>query len=196
LPADGGDDGDGGRAGGVVRDADWRAYRRTLEWRCRWVEVRMAELREQERRYARLDAKLRAREAAAAEAAAAPQQPGAEGEQARRPQSAAMALWRAKTREKRQLTHPIAARSRRRSSPRCARTRACTTAAGASGARRATRPPWPRFWRRCGSSPRRLCFCRPRLQAKTAAATATWRPQRSSTPPQPCTAASMSCFQA
>jgi hypothetical protein len=39
-----------------VRDVSWRTYRRALEWRCRWVELRMSELRDQEARYMRLEA--------------------------------------------------------------------------------------------------------------------------------------------
>lgn len=42
----------------AVRDGHWREYRRELNWRCRWVELRMHELREQERRYAALERKL------------------------------------------------------------------------------------------------------------------------------------------
>lgn len=42
----------------AVRDAHWREYRRELNWRCRWVELRVHELREQERRYAALERKL------------------------------------------------------------------------------------------------------------------------------------------
>jgi hypothetical protein len=54
--AAGGAGGDGGKPGGLVRDVSWRNYRRALEWRCRWVELRMSELRDQEARYARLEA--------------------------------------------------------------------------------------------------------------------------------------------
>ena len=47
------------RAGApILRDAQWRSYRRSVEWRCRWAELRMAELRERERRYAALEASL------------------------------------------------------------------------------------------------------------------------------------------
>ncbi len=32
-------------------DADWKLYRRGIEWRCRWLELRMQELQSQASRY-------------------------------------------------------------------------------------------------------------------------------------------------
>lgn len=46
-----------------VRDTAWRTYRRSLEWRCRWVELRLRELKAQEAHYAALEARLLARQA-------------------------------------------------------------------------------------------------------------------------------------
>jgi hypothetical protein len=46
-----------------VRDPAWRTYRRSLEWRCRWVELRLRELKAQETHYAALEARLLARQA-------------------------------------------------------------------------------------------------------------------------------------
>jgi len=71
-----------------LRDVAWRNYRRTLEWRCRWVELRMAELAEQEAHYADLEARLLAAEAAGPSAAAdgaAAAADAAPGEPARSP---------------------------------------------------------------------------------------------------------------
>jgi hypothetical protein len=40
-------------------DADWKSYRRGIEWRCRWLEVRMQELQLQAIRYDRILEELR-----------------------------------------------------------------------------------------------------------------------------------------
>ncbi len=65
----------------AVRDVAWRNSRRTLEWRCRWVELRMRELRSQEAHYQALEARLlqrkRLRDEQPTQEAAAP---SAEGE--------------------------------------------------------------------------------------------------------------------
>ena len=46
-----------------VRDQAWRTYRRSLEWRCRWAELRLRELKAQEAHYAALEARLLALQA-------------------------------------------------------------------------------------------------------------------------------------
>ena len=74
---------DGGPGGPAVRDIAWRNYRRTLEWRCRWVELRVLELRGQEAHYAGLEARLLERKRRLEERqtdTAAAQAPAAEGE--------------------------------------------------------------------------------------------------------------------
>ena len=38
---------------------EWKAYRRGIEWRCRWLELRTKELLCQEKRYAQLLSKFR-----------------------------------------------------------------------------------------------------------------------------------------
>ena len=73
---------DGGPGGPAVRDIAWRNYRRTLEWRCRWVELRVLELRGQEAHYAGLEARLLERKRRLEERqtdTAAAQAPAAEG---------------------------------------------------------------------------------------------------------------------
>lgn len=46
----------------AVRDQAWRTYRRPLEWRCRWVELRLRELTGLEAHYAGLEARLASRQ--------------------------------------------------------------------------------------------------------------------------------------
>ena len=74
----GGEAADGkGSTPDAQRDPGWRAYRRALEWRCRWVELRMCELRDQEARYARLAASAQRKRKRDADAAAPTEQPAA-----------------------------------------------------------------------------------------------------------------------
>jgi len=41
---------------------DWREYRRSIEWRCRWLELRMGDLHLRALRYEALLRKMRARD--------------------------------------------------------------------------------------------------------------------------------------
>lgn len=48
----------GSSACAVAVTAEWRAYRSSIEWRCRWLELRMRELHAQRRHYERLELQL------------------------------------------------------------------------------------------------------------------------------------------
>lgn len=42
------------RRGKKALNAEWKKYRRGIEWRCRWLEIRLNELRARSQRYDRL----------------------------------------------------------------------------------------------------------------------------------------------
>jgi hypothetical protein len=93
---------------GQLRDPAWRSYRRTLEWRCRWTELRMSALSAQEARYARLERRLAERQAAQpAEPPRAPplarppsDEPGSEQPQAAPSSAAPHGPWRRRRRRR------------------------------------------------------------------------------------------------
>ncbi|CAM6117700.1 unnamed protein product [Calypogeia fissa] len=53
--------GGGNERGKKALNAEWKKYRRGIEWRCRWLEIRLNELRARSERYDRLLAERRAR---------------------------------------------------------------------------------------------------------------------------------------